>query len=72
MPCSVSVTLFSISAVNEGDGLVFLLEFAMMVIVSCKRYLILVNILFSSSPSFCILILFDLIDLEQLLSSYIA
>jgi hypothetical protein len=44
----------------------------MMVIVSCKRYLILVNILFSSSPSFCILILFDLIDLEQLLSSYIA
>lgn len=59
MPCSISVTLFSISAVDEGDGLKFLLEFAMMVIVSCKRYLILMNILFSSSPSFCILIWFD-------------
>ncbi len=50
------VTLFSISAVDEGDGLVFLLEFAMMVMVSCKRFLILRNILFASPPSFCILI----------------
>ncbi len=66
------MTLFSISAIDEGDGLVFLPEFAMMVMVSCKRYLILMNILFSSSPSFHILIWFDLIDLEQLLSSYIA